>query len=260
VDEMMRVLITRPRKDTSKFALALNNIGAEAFFLPTIDIHPVADSALLDQAISRLRNYDWLILTSANAADAVLDRKNALGIDRFPENLQIAAIGPKTAARLLEDGVAPNFIPDEYIAEAITPGLGELNNRWVLLPMADIAHDTLPDAIHKANGIAHVVTVYHTLPAEPDPAGLAAIHDGVDVVTFTSGSTARNFVQLLERAGLDPFHLPGDPIIACIGPKTAQTAQELGFTVDIVASTYTVDGLVQAIASYFRKTHPHEST
>ncbi len=256
---MMRVLITRPRKDASEFALALGDIGAKAFFLPTIDIHPVADTTLLDRAISHLRDYDWLVLTSANAADAVLDRKTALGIDRFPENLQIAAIGPKTAARLLDGDVTPNFIPDEYIAEAILPGLGELNDLWVLLPMADNAHDTLPHAIQKANGNAHVVTAYHTLPAEPDPVGLAAICEGVDVITFTSGSTARNFVKLLEHAGLDPFHFSGEPKIACIGPKSAQTAQELGFSVDIVASTYTVDGLVQAIASHFRKTHHHEA-
>ncbi|MEW6717844.1 MAG: uroporphyrinogen-III synthase [Chloroflexota bacterium] len=256
---MMCVLITRPRKDASEFALALAKIGAEAVFLPTIDIHPVADTTLIDQAISHLRDYDWLIFTSANAADVVLDRKTALGIDRFPENLRIAAIGPKTVARLLDGGVTPNFIPDEYKAEAILPGLGELNGRWALLPMADIAHNTLPHAIQKANGIAHVVTAYHTLLAEPDPVGLAAIYDGVDVITFTSGSTARNFVKLLEHAGLDPFHLSGDPKIACIGPKTAKTVKELGFSVDIVASTYTVDGLVRAIASHFRKTHPHEA-
>jgi uroporphyrinogen III methyltransferase/synthase len=255
----MRVLITRPRKDSSEFAVALGDIGAEAFFLPTIYIRPVSDTTLLDRAIFHLRDYDWLVFTSTNAAEAVLDRITALGIRQFPKNLQIAAVGPKTAARLLDVGIRPNYIPDEYIAEAILPGLGELNGRWVLLPMADIAQDTLPHAIQKANGIAHVVTAYHTLPAKPDPTGLAVIRDGVDAITFTSGSTARNFVELLERAGLNPFHLPSEPKIACIGPKTAHAAQELGFTVDIVASTYTVDGLVQALASYFRKTHSHET-
>ena len=204
----MRVLITRPRKYSTEFAIALGDIGAEAFFLPTIEIHPVADTTLLDRAIFNLHDYDWLVFTSTNAAKVILERKTALGIRQFPENLQIAAVGPKTAARLLDGGVKPNFIPDEYIAEAILPGLGELNGRWVLLPMADIAQDTLPRAIQKANGIAHVVTAYNTLPAELDPKGLAAIRDGVDALTFTSGSTARNFVELLERAGLDPFQ-PG---------------------------------------------------
>lgn len=253
----MRVLITRPRKEAIEFARALSEIGAEVIFLPTIAIRPIEDTSILDEAISHLHDYDWLILTSANAADAILDRTAALGIENFPENLQIAAIGPKTAARLLDRGIKPDFTPEEYIAEAILSGLGDLNDRWVLLPLADIAHETLPQAIQKANGIAHVVTAYHTLPAEPDPEGLAAIRQGMDIITFTSGSTAQNFVALMQHTGLDPFHLPGNPIIACIGPKTAQAAQELGLSVDIVANVYTVEGLVLAISSHLQKIHPH---
>jgi uroporphyrinogen-III synthase len=255
----MRVLVTRPRKDAVEFAQALGEMGAEAIFFPTITICPVKDTSVLDRAISHLQDYDWLVLTSANAADVILNRKAALGIEHFPENLQIAAIGSKTAARLREGGIAPHFTPEEYVAEAILPGLGDLNKRWILLPLADIAHDALPQAIQKANGIAHVVTAYHTLPAEPDPDGLAAIRAGVDIITFSSGSTARNFVSLMQQAGLDPFRLPGNPIIACIGPKTAQTAKALGFSVAIAASVYTAEGLVQAISNHLQKIDPHDT-
>jgi uroporphyrinogen-III synthase len=255
----MRVLVTRPRKEADEFARALGEIGAEAIFFSTIAIFPVKDVSALDQAISHLQVYDWLIFTSANAVDAVLERKAALGIEHFPETLRIATIGPKTAARLVEGGVSPVFIPEEYIAEAILPGLGDIKDRRVLLPMADIARDTLPKAIQKANGIAHVVTAYHTLPPEPDPAGLAALREGVDIITFTSGSTAANFVSLVQRAGLDPFSLPGDPIIACIGPKTAQAAQELGFIVDVIASKSTAEGLVQAISAHIQKIQSHDT-
>ncbi len=254
----MRVLVTRPRKDAVEFAQALRKIEAEVIYFPTIRICPVKDTSVLDQAISHLREYDWLVLTSVNAADVILNRKAALGIEHFPENLRVAAIGSKTAARLLEGGISPHFTPEEFVAEAILPGLGNLNGRRVLLPLADIARDTLPQAIQKANGIAHVVTAYHTLPAKPDPEGLAAIREGVDIITFTSGSTARNFVSLIQQAGLDPFRLPGNPIIACIGPKTAQTARELGFPVDIVAGVYTAEGLVQAIKNHLQKIDPHD--
>lgn len=253
----MRVLITRPREEATEFARALGEIGVEVIFFPTIAIHPVKDTSTLDQAISHLQEYDWLILTSANAADVVLDRKTALGIEKLPESLRIAAIGPKTAARLLKAGITPSYTPAEYIAEAIVLGLGNLTGRRVLLPLADIARDTLPKAIQEANGIAHVVTAYHTLPAEPDPEGLAAMHQDIDVITFTSGSTARNFVALIRSAGLNPFRLPGNPVIACIGPKTAQAARELGFSVAIVASEYTVEGMVRAISSHLQKIHPH---
>ena len=244
---MMRVLITRPRAQANAFAEALQAIGAEPIFLPTITIRPTEDTTELDGAFSRLTDYDWLILTSASAADAVLGRMTALGVGAIPQNLRVAAIGPKTAARLEEGGITPNFVPNKHIAEAIIPGLGLLNDRRVLLPMADIAHDTLPKAIQEAGGIAHVIAAYHTVPAEPDPQGVAALRAGVDVITFTSGSTVRNFLTLAKNLGLDPLHLPNNPKTACIGPKTAETVRELGLGVDIVADPHTTDGLVAQI-------------
>lgn len=255
---MMRVLITRPRKDAPELAYLLAELGAQAFYLPTIDIRPIADTTNLDKAISRLHCYDWLVLTSTNAVDVFLDRKAALGIDRIPENLRIAAVGPKTAARLAREDILADFVPDEYIAEAILPGLGELRGRWVLLPMADIAHDTLPRAIQAADGIAHVITAYQTIPAEPDPTGLAAVRSGLDVITFTSGSAARNFAAIIRRTGLDPVNLPGSPAIACIGPKTAQAAEEAGFRVEIIAESYTLEGLVEAISTFVEKRNHHD--
>jgi uroporphyrinogen III methyltransferase / synthase len=249
----MRVLITRPRQDAIDFAEALQARGIQAFYLPTIHIQPLADPTALDRALSRLGCYHWMVLTSAHAVDVVLERLSALGITQLPAGLKVAAVGPKTAERLKTAGILPDHVPDEYLAEAILPGLGDLAGRWVLLPTADIAHDTLPRAIQAADGIAHVITAYRTLPAEPDPQGMAAVRDGLDWITFTSGSTARNFVSILRREGLDPFHLTGEPRIACIGPKTAHVAQEEGFQVDLIAETFTVEGLVQAIESQWSK-------
>jgi uroporphyrinogen-III synthase len=201
-----------------------------------------------------LEYYDWLVLTSANAVDVVYGRMRALGVDSLPASLRIAAVGPKTAAKIKDKGIEPDFVPHEYISEAVTPGLGDLRGRWVLLPTADIARDTLPQAIQAADGIAHVITAYRTIPSIPDPAGLSALSSGVDMITFTSGSTARNFAILVQQAGLDPFNLPGRPRIACIGPKTAHAAREAGFIVDIVAPEYTVDGLVEAIRTQTGRT------
>jgi uroporphyrinogen-III synthase len=245
----MRVLITRPRKQASAFADALQKIGLEPVFFPTIEIKPVADNTCLDGALSQLDSYDWLILTSGNAAAMILKRMADLGIDSPPKDLRVAAIGPKTAARLKAKGIQPDFVPNQYVAEAILPGLGDLRDRWVLLPMADIAHDTLPDAIQNVGGNVHRVTAYHTLPAELDTEGFSALEAGVDIITFTSGSTARNFCTLVGNAGLNPLQLPGEPKIACIGPKTEREASELGFKVDIVAESHTTDGLITAIQS-----------
>jgi len=245
-----RVIITRPRAQADRFARQLRDLGAIPICFPVIQIAPVMDTLTLDRALLSLDRYHWMVLTSVNGVQATWERLTALEIQSLPQSLKIAAIGPKTAAALAAVGVQPDFVPDEYVAEAILPGLGDVTGHWVLLLRADIARASLPEAIRNAGGVAHEIAVYNTLPAEPDPAALETLRTGVDVVTFTSSSTVRNFLRLVVEAGLDPRALPGSPLFACIGPVTAQTAREQGLPVGLVAGQYTSDGLVQALLEH----------
>ena len=242
-----RVVVTRPEVQADGFVAQLQEVGAAPVCLPVIEIGPVADTAPLDRSLQKLTCYDWLVLTSVNGVEAVWERLSALGIAQLPERLQVAAIGPKTAAALQARQVTPDFVPEEYIAEAILPGLGDLRGRWVLLPRADIARPALAQAIQAAGGFAHEIAAYHTLPTEPDPKAIQTLREGVDILTFTSSSTVRNFIALMERTGLDPRDLPGKPLVACIGPITAGTAAEEGLQVGLVAEEYTIDGLLEAL-------------
>lgn len=244
----MRVLITRPLDKAYAFADALMTAGLQPYFFPTIQISPVEDTSLLDNALRQLKHYSWVVFTSASAVEVVWGRLDMLEI-AFPRTLCVAAVGPKTAASLKTRGIIPTVVPKEFTAEAILPGLGDVREQRILLPLADIAHDALPFALQQAGGFPHVVIAYHTLPARSSPDGLAALRAGVDFVTFTSGSTIRNFISLVRAAGLDPFALPNHPRIACIGPKTAAVARESGFQVDVVAEAYTVEGLVGALGA-----------
>jgi uroporphyrinogen III methyltransferase/synthase len=260
----MKVLITRPRNQADSFADALAEAGFEPTFFPVIEICPFEENVALDRAIEKLNCYDWIVFTSVNGVDAFFnaiarkqsDRSNlpfgkviASPTARNDKFLRVAAIGPKTATSLETHGVKPDFVPDEYVAEAILPGLGDLRGRWVLLPRAEIARKALPEAILQAGGVAHEIAVYQTLSAEPDPVGLAALKSGVDAVTFTSPSTVENFVKIVRLAGLDPLHLPGNPKIACIGPITQKAAEEVGFIDVLGAKEYTAEGLVELLSN-----------
>jgi uroporphyrinogen III methyltransferase / synthase len=245
-----RILITRPRAQSAGFARRLEALGAVPILFPVIEIAPVKVSRALDQALRELDQYDWLVLTSANGVQVTWKRLSDLHIQALPEGLKVAAIGPKTAAALRSLGVKPDFVPDEYVAEAILPGLGELRGCRVLLLRADLARPALPQAIRQGGGVATELAVYNTVAAEPDPKALEALRQGVDVVTFTSSSTVRNFVHLVRRAGMEPAALPGNPLCACIGPITAQTAREEGLSPDLVASEYTTEGLINALLDF----------
>jgi len=240
---MKRILITRPRAQADDFAANLRAAGFEPIFFPVIEIQPIEDNFALERALSKIGCYDWLVFTSVNAVEVVLPQ---LPDGSLP---QIAAIGPKTAEALQRQGITPNFVPDEYVAESILPGLGDLRGKWVLLPRADIARKALPEAIFEAGGIPHEIAVYRTLPTQPSPDGLAALRSGVDVVTLTSPSTVHSFVTIARQNGLDPLALPGNPVFACIGPITEQAAREEGLGNLMTAREYTTEGLIEVISN-----------
>jgi len=244
---MMKILITRPRAQANTFAENLRKAGLEPVCFPVIEIQPIENNIALQRALSKLHCYDWLVFTSVNGVDAVWDMLIGMGVAHIPENVRVAAIGPKTAEALNSHDIVPSFVPDEYVAEAIMPGLGDLLGRWVLLPRAEIARKALPEAIVQAGGVAHEIVVYRTMPVKPDPQGLLALHAGLDVVALTSPSTVHNFVAIVRAAGLDPHSLPGNPVFACIGPITEQAAQMEDLPNRIVADEYTTEGLIKAI-------------
>ena len=242
----MKVLITRPRSQADDFAEKLRQAGFEPVLFPVIEIEQVENNTELANAISNIQKYSWIVFTSANAVDVVA-RNGALAQSTRENGLKFAAVGPKTADALRKHDIEPHFIPDEYVGEAILSGLGDVKDKWILLPRAEIARAELPEAIVCAGGIAHEIVVYKTLPAEIDMEGLKELEAGVDVVTFTSASTVENFVSLVRKYKLDPLHLQNDPAFICIGPITEQAAREAGLQKVLVAKEYTTDGLIEAI-------------
>jgi len=270
--QMKRILVTRPRAQADDFAEKLRRAGFTPIFFPVIEIQPIEDNPALGRALERLDDYDWVVFTSANAVKVVFDVV-ARWSDRHPDaqllietlrllrgvyteqrrsarsdmTPRVAAVGPKTAAALQSYGVTPDFVPDEYTAEAILPGLGDIQGKSILLPRADIARKALPEAIARAGGVVHDIAVYKTLPARLDAHGLAALRTGVDWITFTSPSTVKNFIEIVRSQSMDPFHLAGNPKIACLGPVTEQAAREEGYDVALVPEKYTADGFVQAL-------------
>src|ERR1041384_366932 len=184
---MKRIVVTRPRAQADGFAEKLQSAGFEPIFFPVIEIQPIKDNPCLDRALEKLNCYEWIVFTSVNGVEVVFSatetqrhRENisSLRLRDSVANPRIAAIGPKTAEALTARGITPDFVPEEYVAESILPGLGDLLGKWVLLPRAEIARKALPEAILNAGGVAHEIAVYKTLPTQPDSNGLTALKIG----------------------------------------------------------------------------------
>ncbi len=246
--EGKRVLVTRPRAQAAALIEKLAGLGAVPVVFPTIEISAPEDPALLDRAIADLPAYRWVIFTSVNGVTAFWQRLAGLAKDKQVfSGVQVAAIGPATAQALQERGVRPDFVPDEYIGEAILPGLGDVAGQRILLPRADIARKALVDELSRQGAYPEEIAAYRTVPAQPDPQALRELEQGVDIATFTSSSTVRNFFELL---GGQAQALLAGAVIACIGPITALEARKQGLGVQVVAEEYTVDGLVNALLKY----------
>lgn len=242
-----RILVTRPRAPAADLCDRLAALGAFPIIFPTIEIAPLVDTTHLDQAIRDLAKYQWIIFTSVNGVKAFWVRLNLTSLGDLSGFVgRIAAIGPATARALQAHGVTAILIPDEYVAEAIVEDIGEVDGQRILLPRADIAREALAVQLRARGAIVDEIAAYRTLPAAPDPLALAEFKRGVDVITFTSSSTVRNFVMLAGRE-------TGSALIACIGPITANTARELGLTVDVMATEYTMNGLIAALVDHFEK-------
>lgn len=248
----LRVVVTRPRLQAEAMCRRLAACGAVPIPFPTIRIAPMPDPAPLDDAVRGLDTFDGIIFTSVNGVAFFEDRRRTLGVD-VPPGLRVAAIGPATAAALEEAGLTPDVVPEEFVAERIVDALGDVAGKRYFLPRAELARKALAE--HLVEGGADVVEVaaYRTLPEPPSSEALAALDAGVDVLTFTSSSTVRNFVTLL---GTRAHTLARQALVACIGPITARTARTLGLPVGLTASTYTTEGLIDALIEHFKTPAP----
>ena len=243
------IVVTRARAQASRMVKVLEDLGARVLELPAITIKPLPVPNL-KRVIESITDYGWLTFTSVNGVKVFLSQIYELGFDiRDLKGPRICAIGPATAAEAESRGMRVSAVPPEYRAEAVAEILcreAGPEDR-ILLPRARGAREILPELL-RAQGIwVDELEVYEAAPEEPvSESDRQLLEDGrIDIITFTSSSTVRNLVSIL---GPDLVANLRDQVsVACIGPVTAQTAQEAGFRVDVAAEEYTIDGLVQAI-------------
>ncbi len=249
-----RVLVTRAAGQNAKLSTALAERGAIPVEFPTIRIVSPADFSPLDDAIAALDSFDWLVLTSVNGVIHFWLRLRAAQKSAADlQSLKIAAVGPATAAELQKLGVRVDHIPPKHVAESLLATLPISAGERVLYPTSDIARGVLEKGLREKGVSVQRVTAYRTEPVT-DAGNLPEILPTLDVLTFTSASTARNFAALLNGESLE------DKIVACIGPIAAEAARSAGLPVHIVPQTYTIAGMVSALEDYFKKNSPQIHT
>jgi uroporphyrinogen III methyltransferase / synthase len=239
-----RIVVTRARDQASMLTKALRELGAEVIELPAIQIQPAPDFTALDNAITRLNEYQWLIFTSANGVRFFLERLDRSALDLRAISGRICAIGPATREALERFHLKVDITPERYVAEGLLEKLGayELKGSRILIARAAVARDVLPAELTRLGAAVDVVEAYRTLPpADLTQRATELLRETPDWITFTSSSTVTNLVDALGAR-----QLKGIPC-ASIGPVTTATLYENGLQVAAEATEYTIAGLVDAI-------------
>ena len=249
-----RIVITRAREQASELVKYLTDLGAECLEIPTIRVIPPDDFEPLDTAIDNLSAYDWLIFTSVNGVNAFFDRLFTKGLDvRSLHHLQTAVIGPATSKRLFDFGVTSDIIPESYRAESVVEAFANLDirDKKILLPRAAEARPILPVELSRMGAVVDEIMAYRTkaVYGKADFLLTKLKERKIDLITFTSSSTVKNFHALIPHQDVE--QLMKHVTIASIGPITADTARNLGFDVHIIAKTFTIPGLCDAILKYY---------
>ncbi|WP_046294488.1 bifunctional uroporphyrinogen-III C-methyltransferase/uroporphyrinogen-III synthase [Mycolicibacter arupensis] len=248
------VLVPRTKDQAGEMSDRLVGHGASPIEVPTIAVEPPRSPAQMERAVKGLVDgrYQWVVFTSTNAVRAVWEKFAEFGLDaRAFSGVKIACVGEATAERVRAFGISPELVPSGEqsslgLLDEFPPydDVFDPVNR-VLLPRADIATETLAEGLRERGWEIEDVTAYRTVRAAPPPANIREMikTGGFDAVCFTSSSTVRNLVGIAGKPH-------ARTLVACIGPKTAETAAEFGLRVDVQPETAAVGPLVDALAEH----------
>lgn len=248
------VLVPRTKDQAGEMSEKLVGHGALPIEVPTIAVEPPRSPAQMERAVKGLVDgrFQWVVFTSTNAVRAVWEKFNEFGLDaRAFSGVKIACVGQATADRVRAFGIDPELVPaGEQSSLGLLDEFPPYDDVFdpvnrVLLPRADIATETLAEGLRERGWEIEDVTAYRTVRAAPPPAHTREMikTGGFDAVCFTSSSTVRNLVGIAGKPH-------ARTIVACIGPKTAETAAEFGLRVDVQPEVAAVGPLVEALAEH----------
>ena len=253
-----RVVVTRSQEQAHELVERLENAGAQAILAPTFRLTPPEDPEAIDRAAASVDDYQWVVFESANAVTRFL-----AALARGPRDLRalgaasICAVGPFTAERLIASGIKPDVVAAESGAEPIGEAIeakAPVANRRILVIRPDHLRDIVGEDLTRRGGVVTDLVAYRTAAASPDSPAAQDLYrlllEGkIDALTFTNPTAVARFASLIgEEQASD---LLNTTVVATIGPVTAAAATELGIKNPLIADTYTVDGLVEALIERF---------
>jgi uroporphyrinogen III methyltransferase/synthase len=249
-----RIVITRAATQSEALAQELSARGAFPVVLPLVSFAEPEDFVLLDRAIAEMNQFDWLILTSAQAVRAMVQRAAELQqpLVRTGNHLRVACVGPVTAEAARNAKLPVEYVAVTHNGVALANELGsKVQGAKALLPRSDRANPDLPAALKRYGAQVTEVIAYRTVrPTESHQDSLKRIAAGqADAILFFSPSAVQHFAELV---GAEKFRALQDTLaIAAVGPVTAKALREAGVERVVVSADTTTVAVVEALEKHF---------
>jgi uroporphyrinogen-III synthase len=250
------ILITRSLEQSEEFIRAVEAKGGKTVLFPTIQIHDPDSWVEVDEAIKHIKTFDGVIFTSRNAVEKFFER---MKFHKIPPDVLITffifAVGEKTKSLIEKYNLLVTAIPENYTAESLGETIQAIcvKEKRFLFPRGNLGKDIITEKLSTLKATVIPVTVYKTVqlvPYNTDEIKQKLLNGNIDVVTFTSPSTVKNFFSLFtEEAKVEFVH---KIVFAVIGEVTAETLRQLGYNPKIIAEPSTVEGMIQAIENYYK--------
>ncbi len=243
-----RIVVTRSREQSQALCQQFEALGATAVSFPVIQFEPIP------QTLDDLKQYDWILFTSVNAVRFFLAHRKPLSFNN-QTTTSVGAVGSATLQVLEAANIQVDFVPTTFTGDALASGLGNINKKRILLPRAKIGRPEIAQRLRDQGALVDDIPLYDTVTAVPTPTEWQNLGAGFDAITFTSPSSVRNFLKIIQskpQIFLDLGKLK-NKTVACIGPSTKVEAQKFGLPVQIMPEHYTIEGLVEAVKEHFKE-------
>lgn len=252
------ILITRNQEQAGELAELLKNYGAKPILFPTIEIIPSDSFDKLDSLLNSSDDFDGILFTSRNAVKFFFERFNYLNFSTSVlKNKLIFAVGEKTKSEIEKNNQKCTAFPEFYTSESLADIIKKYNikGKKFIFPRSNISREEIVHMLSSYGAEIISVVVYQTICASPknvDEIRKRLIEKCIDVITFTSPSTAINFFKIISDNYIKNS-ISELTKIAVIGKTTAITLEKIGIKPDILAEPSTIDGLIKNIKIFFEQ-------
>ncbi|KIL44578.1 uroporphyrinogen-III synthase [Jeotgalibacillus soli] len=253
----LRILLTRPSQSAAKDEQLIKRRNGVPISIPLIQTSYVY-SELENEILQRLEQYDWIVFTSQNTVEYMMQVLERYGRAEWLHQVNIAAIGQKTEERLQEHGFTASFMPSTFQADEFVNEFPfhTLKASSILFPQGNLARDII-SASFRERGIPCTKWILYetTMPSGSCERLINHLmHDKLDILTFASPSAVMNFMLAIQDQPYIKEQLTsGHWTVACIGPTTKQAALAYELPVHIQPAVYTMSAMLEDIVSIYMK-------